>query len=1226
MFRTLLSLLNLAKNPAQTKQTLAEINELEAQKTRLQQEINQQKVPFRRIVDDLMATVIVIQDGLICFVNPHAGSITGFTHEVLLKKPIHKMVFPDDRHIMELLLNPDRDPSDPLVSDNLRVYSIDGNILWLEAHTSVIEWNSRPAILALLLDITENKLQKNTLQDINTRYREIVDTVADGILTLGLTGRITSCNQTFLNITGYDRDKFIGKHITQIPTLFREDIGHFIKLFSEVLIGKNHSPVIFRWKHRDGSIHWGEARANLIREGGKIVCIQAVLRDTTEQKTSREELAHTQALLHAALDQSPAGIIIADPPDGRIRFANQTALKMRGGDTDSLTGIPFQEHSQNWRLQNAAGEPISFEDFPLTGAIKNGRDQKDFEFIIQHESGEQHIVLGNAAPIRDANNKIIAGIVVFSEITERKQAELALRDSEASLSALINAIPEPAFLVDENLEILVANTSLAERLGQDISQVIGSNPFGHISDQTGIQRRKHIESVFSTREMIQFEDQRNGKTQSNSYYPIIDSDGNVRRVGVLARDISSEKANRTRIMTLLEQTTALNELALSIGSLNNAVEIYDALRKRLDKMITLDSFLILLYDQKDKQFVADYVYGNKLVYNPEEFPPIQLEEEPTSLYHQVLTSQQAHYIPDNSEETGVVELDHVLLPNGTIKSTRPENASPVQSIFIVPMLLRNEVIGLLQVQSNSLNGFNAEDRQFLSVLANLAGLSIQNYQLLERVQQQAEEVGEIIQTVPEGLLLLGNQLQVIRINPAARDFFAALSIDPNINKLENIGPYSIHEILQSTDKHKWFEVTTEHTTARVFELHATQINRAHHESGWVIVIRDLTQERAYVRQIQQQERLAVVGQLAAGIAHDFNNIMVPIILYSEMLSLSPNITAEERKRVATVLDQANRAASLTQQILDFGRRSVMAARKLNLKEFLEEFISLLKRILPESILISWNISPGEFNITADTTRLQQALMNIALNARDAMPDGGSLLIELDTITLAAGKDNSIPALSNGKWVRLQISDTGSGIPTDKLAHVFEPFFTTKEPGKGSGLGLAQVFGIVKQHNGHIEVTSQNGQGTRFTIYFPVTHDQQPSATPDIKSGIHKGNHETILVVEDNDAVRNALETVLESLNYNVISAQGSAEALKIYTEDHSTIDLILCDMVMPGMSGRELFHILKQNHAEVRMVLISGYPLEQQQDVLLAEGILDWIPKPITLKKVTEVLSTVLHD
>ncbi|MEA3397391.1 MAG: PAS domain S-box protein, partial [Chloroflexota bacterium] len=357
--------------------------------------------------------------------------------------------------------------------------------------------------------------------------------------------------------------------------------------------------------------------------------------------------------------------------------------------------------------------------------------------------------------------------------------------------------------------------------------------------------------------------------------------------------------------------------------------------------------------------------------------------------------------------------------------------------------------------------------------------------LTAQVRKQAQQMEQILTTVPEGVLLLDAEGQVLLANPVAEGELAVLAAAQVGDVLTRLGDRPLAELLTSPPtKGLWHEVQADD---RTFEIIAQPMENVPEPENWVLVIRNVTQEREIQRRTQQQERLAALGQLAAGVAHDFNNIMATIILYIQMSLNVPDLPPQIRQRLETVSGQAHRATDLVQQILDFSRRAVLERRPMDLAPFLEEVVKVLERTLPESIEIEFAYGADEYTVHADPTRVQQAIINLALNARDAMlpQGGGELRIELERVQVKSHKESPLPEMKAGEWVRITVTDTGSGIPPDALAHIFEPFFTTKEVGQGTGLGLAQVYGIVKQHEGHIDVSTEVGAGATFTLYLPV---------------------------------------------------------------------------------------------------------------------------------------------
>ena len=323
--------------------------------------------------------------------------------------------------------------------------------------------------------------------------------------------------------------------------------------------------------------------------------------------------------------------------------------------------------------------------------------------------------------------------------------------------------------------------------------------------------------------------------------------------------------------------------------------------------------------------------------------------------------------------------------------------------------------------------------------------------------------------------------------------------------------------------------------------------------------------------------MAAVGQLAAGIAHDFNNILAVIILYSDMALGMPDLTPLLRERILAISQQSKRAKELIQQILDFSRRTMLERRPIDLLPFLKEQVKLLKRTLPENIRIELGAENTSYVVNADPTRVQQAIMNLAFNARDVMPDGGRLSIRLDRPDpyerihcVACGW------ITEGDWIRIQISDTGAGISQEVLPHIFEPFFTTKSHGLGTGLGLSQVFGIVETHKGHMNVHTSQMTGTTFTLFLPALQARKYIEYATDPSSFIRGNRQMILVVEDEPATCQALSDSLSLMNYQVACTSNGTEAMAYLNAHAGEVALVLSDVVMPQMGGIALLEAIRQ--------------------------------------------------
>ncbi len=391
--------------------------------------------------------------------------------------------------------------------------------------------------------------------------------------------------------------------------------------------------------------------------------------------------------------------------------------------------------------------------------------------------------------------------------------------------------------------------------------------------------------------------------------------------------------------------------------------------------------------------------------------------------------------------------------------------------------------------------------------------------------------------------------------------------------------------------------------------------------GFAKASRDVTRELALEERLRQAQRLEAVGTLAGGIAHDFNNLLLAILGNLDMALLAK----QERRR--TFLEEAKKAAlragELTRQLLAFSRRQVLRPMDLNMNQVVENLLLMLRRLIPGNIEIDFIPAHSPGTIHGDPVQMEQVLMNLVLNAKDAMPDGGKITIETENVVINGDFSRNHPWARQGRYLLLSVTDTGKGMPPEILEHAFEPFFSTKEVGKGTGLGLATVYGIVEQHGGMIHAYSEVGKGSTFKVYLPIV--ERPAATVGTKlQGPVPGGRETILLAEDDPAVRELVSRVLETAGYSVIAAEDGEKALQLFLERGDEVDLALLDVVMPGMGGAALARELRARVPELPLLLMSGYPSRAGEGGMELEGETDLLIKPFDgetlLRKIRDTL------
>jgi signal transduction histidine kinase len=379
------------------------------------------------------------------------------------------------------------------------------------------------------------------------------------------------------------------------------------------------------------------------------------------------------------------------------------------------------------------------------------------------------------------------------------------------------------------------------------------------------------------------------------------------------------------------------------------------------------------------------------------------------------------------------------------------------------------------------------------------------------------------------------------------------------------------------------------------------------------------------QQVQHQEKLAAIGQLAGGVAHDFNNILTTILLYAQTLLSNRQMPPEMARGLETIITEARQANQLVRQILDFGGRSKIETSRMDLGPCIREITDILQQTLPENIHLVVQIEPEEHIANVDPTQIQQVLMNLALNARDAMLQGGAMRIGLAHVELRPGDKPPVAEMPIGEWICLSVSDTGIGIPSEVKAHLFEPFFTTKPKGEGKGLGLAQAYGIVQQHDGYIKVETKTGEGTTFRVYMPAAEAGRVDEVTREKEktwAAAKGEGETILLVENEDNARELIREILESLGYQALTAANGQEALEVYQAAHG-VDLVITDMAMPKMGGKDLVRELRKLNPALKAVATTGLAVEDVRD-LQAEGLLAVIEKPFDKRTLAQVIRRAL--
>lgn len=566
----------------------------------------------------------------------------------------------------------------------------------------------------------------------------------------------------------------------------------------------------------------------------------------------------------------------------------------------------------------------------------------------------------------------------------------------------------------------------------------------------------------------------------------------------------------------------------------------------------------------------------------------------------------------NQKEISQVPVEVILRDTPSHKN---EQIQQIEDVLEAPILISGKQVGLILVGGAGIQQGNEGQKRLLSTFAHQASLAVERISAIRAAEQQRLE--NLVEHLPVGVLFLDSDQRLLVTNPLGRELLSVLNAKIMDGVLKEIAGLNIEEIINQDMEIVPIDIVQDELLHRYFEAQARPVGDEKRQ--WVIMLREVTEEKENQSRIQMQERLATVGQLAAGIAHDFNNIMAAILVYADLLRNDPNLQRASQDRLVIIQQQVQRAASLIRQILDFSRRSIMEQSSLDLLPFIKELEKMLGRILPETIHVELLYQGGSYLVNADPTRLQQVFMNLALNARDAMPEGGLLQFSLKQITCRENENPPIPELPCGNWVVISVKDTGHGIAVEHLPHIFEPFYTTKPVGQGTGLGLAQVYGIIKQHDGYIDVQSRLGFGTTFTIYLRAEEANNNSLVVSEASEID-GIGIPVLIVEDDHATREALKALLEAYNYEACTAANGLEALEYLDKHSGAVEMIISDVVMPKMGGLELFYAIQNRWPDIKMLFITGHPMDAENQKLLEKGSVHWLQKPFSVQEFSQAV------
>jgi two-component system cell cycle sensor histidine kinase/response regulator CckA len=998
---------------------------------------------------------------------------------------------------------------------------------------------------------------------------------------------------------GYTREEMLRMCITDIRPV--EDIPRVLKAVRD-----NPSALAFRgrWRHRrkNGEIFEVEATTQGILLAGRKATLAAV-QDISARRAAEEKVAERNAYLQALTENNPLAIVVLDAK-GRVQMCNPAFETLFGYHQPEILGT---ELDLLVAPANDASEALELSRRAANGEVVRAEGKR------RRSDGSLVDVQIVGVPLT-ANGKRTGSFGMYEDITERCRAEEAQHRAEERLRLLFENAVEGIFQTTPEGRILSMNPALARMCGYsscgemleritDVAQDAYADPEFREEFKRRIEKRgvvERFEYQLRRKDGAKIWVSENARAVRDAHGKIVCYEGTV-------EDITEHKRAE------LERQVSF-EIIRGVNVTDNLDDLLRLIHMALKKVLYAENCFVALYEPSSEMFHFPFFVDQYDV-----APPPQEVGRSCTAY--VYRTGRAMLIPqkafDKLAEQGEVELV----------------GTPSPSWLGVPLQTPAATIGVLVVQHyENEKAYTERDLEFLGSVGGQIALAIERKRAEEKVRESEARLRVLVEQLPAVLWTVGNDL---RFTSAMGSGLTRLGLKQN----EVVG-MSLLEYFETSDQS--FKPIAAHrramagdpTTFHVewkggsYACHVEPLRDANGElQGAICMALDITDRRQLEEQLRQSQKMEAVGRLAGGIAHDFNNLLMVIQGYADLLTDRLAAGDPLRRNAEQIQTASQRATSLTRQLLAFSRKQMLAPKIISIQSIFADMEKILRRLIGEDIQMETSSAPDVGLIKADRSQIEQVILNLAVNARDAMPQGGRLTIETANVDLDASYSRSPAVLAPGKYVMLAVTDNGCGMDAETQTHIFEPFFTTKEKGKGTGLGLATVYGIVKQSGGYVWVYSEPGRGTSFKIYLPRIENEEGDRGRDRRTDVQpmERGSETILLVEDEKGVRELAREYLEMSGYTVIEAEDGHTALELAAMHAGTIHLLMTDVVMPGISGRELAERVKLIRPKINVLYMSGYT----DQAVVHHGILEMdavlLQKPFTmatlLTKLREILA-----
>lgn len=1030
--------------------------------------------------------------------------------------------------------------------------------------------------------------------DAERRASSLLANVLDIVVRLDRAGSIEYASPAVQAVLGVEPRSVVGRPVFDL--LHPDEVARVTRWFSERVDVAGPAPAVrLRVRHADGSWRLLEVSANYQLDDPTVEAIVLTARDVTEQEATRHALGESRKRLELVVNHASDGIFLADP-DGRWTEVNPAACELLGYTREELIG---KRVTDLVAPEDLAQQPVRLDAVEPEQTVMVRR-------VFVRRDGTRVRVEANLRRLPDG--RIIA---VARDLSERERATAAMEASERRFRRLVEHGWDVINLVDADGGIRYITPSVERVLGHRPTDVIDHSifdfihPDDHALVTSAFRDMRDPPELGVPMELRVRHQDGTWRWVEAAGVNLLD-DPSVQAIVGTYRDITERKRGAAELETRVRQQAAVAELGRA------ALESADLGRLEMHAVQLVATTLgvefakILAYDAEADLLRLTAGVG----WRPGAVGIATVPADEGSQGGYTLRVGSPVVVADFATERRFCAPP--LLKDHGVRSGL--------SVVIGPS---DRPHGVLGAHSSAVHAFTPEDAGFVQTVAHVLAAARHRRTIEDRLRTSEIDYRALVDHVTYGLYRSTPAGRLLMANPALAEM---LRYD-SVGELLAAGMEQVYAIpgqraalmqrYAGADRVERVEVDWVRKDGRPIrvQLNGRQVRNAAGEiEAFEMIVEDVTERRMLERQLRHSQRMEAVGQLTGGIAHDFNNILTTVLANADYIASSlPAHLTELRRDVEDVKTAAGRGAELIRKLMAFSRREPLALEQLDLAIVASEASAMLRRLLPESIEMRVTAEPTADRIWADRGAILQIILNLATNARDAMPEGGLLHIVTLPVELDDAQCLQWGFGQRGRYMCLELRDTGAGMDEATRARVFEPFFTTKPIGKGTGLGLAMVYGLVKQHHGYIVVDSRMAHGSSFRVYLPtVAAGAAPAPDPAARpaDGTVRGGTELLLLVEDEASIRRSATRVLEQFGYRVLAAADGLEALGLLESSGKDIALVIADVLMPRLSGRKLFEAVSRMPHRPRFLFTSGYaegemPWEEQ----IAPGV-PFLPKP----------------